>query len=75
MSNNQPPYDPLNPTTQEDDDIFVGYREGFAGVKATKDSLAYAHGRRNGSNGRAKTADPEQLALAARMRREAPKKK
>jgi len=67
MSNNQPTFDPLNPSPEEEDDMVRGYRDGLAGREGPAiTSIAYDHGRRNGANDRAGVADKEQHDLAAR---------
>jgi hypothetical protein len=42
---NQPPFDPLNPTPEEDADMVQGFMDGYAKIPPTRDSLAYAWGR------------------------------
>jgi hypothetical protein len=71
VTSNAPPFDPLHPSPAEADDMVAGYQDGIAGRPPRDDgSIAYAHGRRNGINDRAGTADPEQRELARRMLRE-----
>lgn len=70
MSGNQPKFDPLHCTTAEEDDMIMGYLDGFKDRPSSLGSLAYAWGRRNGVNDRLGVVDQEQAETAARMRRE-----
>lgn len=64
---NAPPFDPLNPTRQEDDDMFDGYRAAGQGHPLPAlASLAFEHGYRNARNDMAGIADEEQRELARR---------
>lgn len=70
MSNtNQPPFDPLHATPEEEDDMVAGYLEG-SGSPRPDASLAYAHGRSCRINDNAGIVEPWQMALAERRRRE-----
>lgn len=64
---NQPPFDPLNSTTEESDDMLAGYLAS-AGDEKMPDlaSIAYEHGYRMGRNDRAGIADDDQRELARR---------
>lgn len=66
---NQPPFDPLHPTSEEADDMYHGYLEG-SGSGRPDASLAYAHGRACRINDNAGIVEPWQIALAERRRRE-----
>jgi hypothetical protein len=68
VSTNQPPFDPLEPTPEEDDDMLAGYRDGFHNRPISRDTIAYAHGWHNGVCDRAGTYEPDQIALAKRYR-------
>jgi hypothetical protein len=64
---NAPAFDPLNPTPQEDDDMFDGYRAAGQNLPLPPmASLAFEHGYRNARNDMAGIADDEQRLLAAR---------
>lgn len=73
MSSNQPPFDPLNATDEEEADMLAGYRDGRADrPPPLVTSAAYDHGRRNGVNDRLKTTEPEMRELARRYLRGTP---
>ena len=64
---NQPPFDPLNPTEEEQAAMTDGYRAAYAGVqKPAITSMAWDHGYRVGRNDRAGVADDDQRELARR---------
>lgn len=42
---NRPPFDPLNPTSEEQADMVQGFMDGYAKRPPSRDSLAYAWGR------------------------------
>jgi hypothetical protein len=42
---NQPPFDPLNPTPEEQADMAQGFMDGYAKRPPARESLAYAWGR------------------------------
>lgn len=64
---NQPPFDPLNPTEEEQSAMLDGYRAAYAGVqKPVITSMAWDHGYRVGRNDRAGIADDDQRELARR---------
>lgn len=54
---NQPGFDPLNPTPEEEDDMAEGYLDAWRRKPPTRDSLAYAWGR--GSAGRDRGDEPD----------------
>jgi hypothetical protein len=64
---NQPAFDPLRCTPEEQDDMVRGYRDGRLGNPIPADaSIAYEHGRRNGVSDRTGHIEPDQRALARR---------
>lgn len=70
MSGNQPKFDPLHCTKEEEDEMITGYLDGFKDRPSSLDSLAYAWGRGNGVNDRLGVVDQEQIETAVRKRRE-----
>lgn len=70
MTTNQPEFDPLHCTQSEEDEMMTGYLDGFKNRPPSRDTLAYAWGRRNGVNDRLGVVDAEQVRTATRMRRE-----
>lgn len=54
---NAPPFDPLNTTPEEDDDMVAGYLDGYAKRPPSRESIAYAWGR--GSAGRDRGDEPD----------------
>lgn len=66
MSNNQPPFDPLNATPEEDDDMLAGYREGRRGLPPSRESLAYAWGRGSASRDRGDEPDAQRREVERR---------
>jgi hypothetical protein len=54
---NQPPFDPLNPTPAEESDMAAGYMDAWQRKPPARDSLAYAWGR--GSAGRDRGDEPD----------------
>lgn len=54
---NQPAFDPLNPTPEEEADMVAGYLDAWNRRPPIRDSLAYAWGR--GSAGRDRGDEPD----------------
>ena len=68
---NQPTFDPLNATDEEERDMIRGYLDGRANKPPPHiTSMAYDHGRRNGVNDRLRRVDEEQRHLAKRFFKE-----
>jgi hypothetical protein len=64
---NQPVFDPLNATDEEERDMIRGYLDGRGNKPIPHiTSMAYDHGRRNGVSDRTKMIDDEQRHLARR---------
>jgi hypothetical protein len=71
MSSNYPRFDPLNPTPQESEDMFAGYRDAYRGSRIPDiTSVAYEHGYRMGRNDKYSVVDDDQRKLAARARQD-----
>lgn len=71
MSANAPPFDPLHPTPEQQDDMTAGYlAAGSGGPKPDLASIAYEHGWRMRRNDMAGVADDDQRELARRWREE-----
>lgn len=65
---NQPPFDPLNATPDEEQDMLAGYLAAGIGVsKPELAGLAYEHGWRMRRNDMAHVVDDDQRELARRM--------
>jgi hypothetical protein len=70
VTTNAPDFDPLHCSFDDDVEMLRGYIDGLKDRPTSGESMAYAHGRRNGVNDRLGVSDPEQLALARRRRTE-----
>lgn len=70
MTTNAPPFDPLNPTPEDADDMLAGYLASGRddAVKPDLASMAFEHGWRMGRNDRGKVVDEDQRELARRYR-------
>lgn len=71
MSANAPPFDPLNPTPDEELEMFAGYLAAGplrAGRKPALPSVAFEHGWRMRLNDMAGVVDDDQRELARRHR-------
>lgn len=69
MTTNAPPFDPLNPTPEEQDDMVAGYMAaGKDDPKPELASIAFEHGWRMRRNDRAKIVDDDQRALVKRYK-------
>jgi hypothetical protein len=65
---NAPPFDPLNPTPEEEMEMFAGYLAGGQrGPKPLLASAAFEHGWRMRRNDKAGVADDDQRELARRF--------
>ncbi len=66
-SHNEPAFDPLNPTPQEDCDIVAGYFAAFKDDALPNNaSIAFEHGWRMRRNDMAHVVDADQRELARR---------
>lgn len=69
---NQPVFDPLNCSREEEDEMVRGYFDGRHGHPLPPfTTIAYEHGRRNGVNDRAGVVEAEQAELARRAQERA----
>ena len=67
MTTNAPPFDPINPTKEEDDDMVAGYLAAWRGeLRPDLASVAFEHGYRMARNDRAGVVDADQPELARR---------
>lgn len=70
MSTNAPPFDPLNPTPEEAEDMLAGYLAAGPngpGFRPYPVSYAYEHGWRCRRNDMAGVVDEDQRELARRL--------
>ena len=67
MMGNEPQFDPLNPTPEEEVEMCSGYRdEGLRAPVPSITSMAYDHGRRMRRNDCLGIVDDDQRGLARR---------
>ena len=67
MSTNAPPFDPIEPTPEEEAEMVAGYlAAGGGGAKPDLASAAYEHGWRMRRNDLARVVDDDQRELALR---------
>lgn len=64
---NQPTFDPLNPTPEEDDDMLWGYMDGHAKRPPSRESLAYAWGRGSAARDKGDEPDVQRVEVERRM--------
>lgn len=70
MASNAPPFDPINPTPEEQADMVAGYLAAGPdgpGFRPNDASMAYEHGWRMRRNDLAGLADDDQRILAKRF--------
>lgn len=65
---NAPPFDPLNPTPEEDADMVAGYMDGYARAAPTRESIAYAWGRGSAARDRGDEPDAQRREVERRSR-------
>lgn len=64
---NQPKFDPLNPTPEEQEDMTAGYLDGWRGHPPSRESIAYAWGRGSAARDRGDEADAERREVERRL--------
>ncbi len=67
---NEPPFDPLHPTPEEEADMLAGYMAADTGKKPDDASVAFEHGWRMRRNDIAGVVEDDQRELARRRREE-----
>lgn len=64
---NAPPFDPLNPTPEEEADMVAGYLDGWRRISPRRETLAYAWGRGSAGRDRGDEPDDERREVERRM--------
>ncbi len=64
---NTPAFDPLNPTPEEETDMFDGYLDGWRRHPPRRESIAYAWGRGSAARDRGDEPDDQRREVERRM--------
>lgn len=65
---NQPSFDPINPTADEEAEMVQGYMHGYAKKPPSSESLAYAWGRGSAARDHGDEPDEQRREVERRLR-------